>query len=181
MGEFTPNVWFPVVTLVAGALLKAIFDLFNENRQEAREKRVRLEKRQETFLMQRIETQRVLLPQLQEALVELMRSSTLLNLEENLNARRVGEWGKEQVSDEIAERSLAAFRQVGLFRVRVHDDALREEVTNLTALCSDAIHTRNHHTAEARLREAGVLFADVNERLGEVYRSLDTQEQAYLL
>ncbi|KJK14910.1 hypothetical protein [Pseudomonas sp. 2(2015)] len=180
MESFTPNVWFPVVTLVAGAILKAVFDLFNEKRQEAREKRVRLEKRQETFLMQRIEAQRLLLPQLQESLVELMRSTTLLNMEDVQSFRNTGVWGKELVSDEISERSMAAFRQVNLFRVRVHADDLREDVTKLCALCSEAVHTKSEYTSELKLREAGMLFTEVNERVGEVYRSLDAQERAIL-
>ncbi|BAV74182.1 hypothetical protein PCAU_1973 [Pseudomonas chlororaphis subsp. aurantiaca] len=180
MEPINPAVWFPVVTLVAGALLKAAFDYLNEARQEARERRVRLEKRQETFLMQRIEAQRVLLPQLQESIVELMRATNLLHLEDLKNSRETGAWGKALVGDEISDRSLASFRQVGLYRVRIHDDELRDDIAKLCSLCSSAIYAKSEYEADEIMVSAGLFFSEVNERLGEVFRTLDAQEQAML-
>lgn len=179
MESFTPNIWFPVVTLVAGVVLKAIFDLFNERRQEQRERRARFEKRQEIFLMQKIDAQRVLLPLLQESLVELMRATAILH-SEDVKLARTGEWKKGYVPDEVSEAVMLAFRKVGLYRVRVHDDELRDEILHLTALCSNAGDAGSYEEANQLLYRAGVMYSNVNERLGQAIRSLDAQEQAII-
>jgi hypothetical protein len=180
MDSIKPEVWFPVVSLVVGALLKAGFDYFNEARLEARERRVRLEKRQESFLMQKIEAQRVLLPQLQESIVELMRTTHLLNLEDQKNYRKSGSWGKLPVGDELSDRSMTAFRQVGLFRVRVQDNELRDQITQLSALCTKVIYGQSELESDEVMRCVGIHFSEVNELLGEAIRFLDAQEQAIL-
>lgn len=180
MEAVNQTVWFPVVTLITGALLKAAFDYFNETRQEARDRRVRLEKRQEVFLMQRIEAQRALFPLLQESLVELMRATNLLHIEDLRSYRATGKWGGSLVGDEISDRSLAAFRKVGLYRVRIQDDELRDDIAKLSSLCSKTSTARSAVEAEMIMMNAGVFFSEVNERLGAVFRTLDAQEQAFL-
>lgn len=180
MEPINPAVWFPVVTLIAGAFLKATFDLFNERRQEEREKRVRIEGRKETIQLRRNENQRKLLLEMQEAAAKLMRAVARHYLEDVTNHRIHGTWAKEPISEEVSNGARDAFLQVNLLRVRLLDEELRARTTHLSSLCSGVTMASSEHESERKWMDTAELFDQFNERLGEVLRFCDSHELAYL-
>lgn len=178
MDGLTPSTWFPVVTLLAGVALKGLFDWLGDSRKDAIEQRVRVEKRRELLLMQRLETQRKLLPDLQEALSELMRSVGLINLSDIEHYRSTGNWGKGKLADELSEKSRAAFRSVTLYKVRVHDDELREAISDLSSTCSLVTLATSEARSREILDEASFKYDYVNDLIGRTLRSLDSSENA---
>ena len=180
MESISPSVWFPVVTLVAGAFLKAAFDFFNERRQEEREKRVRVEGRKETIQLRRNENQRRLLLEMQEAIAKLMRAVACHHLEDVTNHRNHGTWAKELISEEVSNGAREAFLQVNLLRVRILDEDLRDRIVHLVSLCSGVTMAKSEQESESKWMDTAGVFDQFNERLGEVLRSCDSHELAYL-
>lgn len=180
MESLTPVVWFPVVTLVLGLALKAAFDFLNEKRAEEREKKIRLEKRKELIQQQRVENQRKLLMEIQEVLAKLMRSVSLQHLEDVANYRASGKWAKEDISEEVSLGVMEGFRRANLLRVRVFDDHLRQQISDLTSRCTKVTRAESERESELAWMESGYFFNDVNERLGEILRAYEKSELAHL-
>lgn len=181
MNELSPSVWFPVVTLVVGALLKGGFDFVTEGRKVAAEKAIRLEKRKEAILMQRIESQRKTLGELQAALSDLVRYASLGHLSDAKVFRETGVWGRGVLSEQLTEETRATFREVSLLRVRVHDERLRVIVADLSSLCSRIPIAISFEDSQRAVLDAGNLFVDANELIGEALRALEKDEQALLV
>lgn len=181
MGELSPSVWFPVVTLIVGVLLKAIFDVLTESRKAAVDKAVRVEKRKEQLLMQRIESQRKILGDLQVAIAKLVRCASIGHTNDAEAYHETGEWAKGVLSDELNEDSRAAFRDVTMLKVRVSNDGLRALVSELSLLCSKIPFAKTLDASEHMLFAAGEKFTQVNELIGESLRALESDEQALLV
>jgi len=180
MESLTPVVWFPVVTLVLGLVLKAAFDFLNEKRVEEREKKIRVEKRKEVIQQQRLENQRKILVEIQEVLANPMRSVSRQHLEDVSNSRAIGEWAKQGISEEVNVATMEAFRRANLLRVRVLDDDLRQQIAELTSLCSKVTGAKSERESELGWMDSGYFFNTVNERLGEVLRAYEKSELAHL-
>lgn len=180
MDELSPSVWFPVVTLVAGALLKALFDVLTENRKVSTEKEIRLEKRKEAILMQRIASQRKTLEELQAAVSNLVRCASLGHMTDAAAFHKTGAWAKGLLPEELNEKTRAAFREVALLKVRVHDAEVRLLVSELSSLCSSVTFALSFEDSEQTIFAASNLFVKVNELIGEELRSLEGNEQALL-
>lgn len=179
MEELTPSVWFPVVTLIAGAVLKGLFDWLTDSRKDAAEHRARLENRQELFLMRRIESQLKLLPELQEALSGLMRCTSLTNLTDIKSYRDMGRWGDSNLPKDLAEETRAAFMQVTLFRVRVQDENLRAAIGELSMICTNVGRAKSESESNKHLDDASFKYVNVNELIGQVLRDLDSSQNAF--
>ncbi|KTB90867.1 hypothetical protein AO073_05870 [Pseudomonas syringae ICMP 11293] len=178
MDGLTPSVWFPVVTLIAGIALKAIFDSLSDGRKAAIERTVREENRKESMLMQRIESQRILLPDLQEAISEMMRSVGLVNLADIQHARSSGNWGKGLVDPELSEASRIAFRTVTLYKVRIHDEKLRKSVSDLSSTCTLVTLAGSEKESNKLLDDASFKYEEVNTLIGSALRALYVSESA---
>ncbi|MCU7217550.1 hypothetical protein [Pseudomonas sp. VE 196-7] len=181
MEAFSPSVWFPVVTLVVGVLLKAVFDAWTENRKSALDKMLRVEKRKEIILMQRIDLQRKALGDLQVALSDLIRSTNLIHLHDAKMYREGSEWGVESTPDGLGETIRNNFRSVTLTRVRVSDEGVRKLAGDLSALCTQVTLSRTEDQADEAMRSSSVLYSSINEKIGEALRSLEHEEQALLI
>lgn len=180
MDGFTPSTWFPVVTLIAGIALKAVFDWLSDGRKDAIEHRVRVEKRKEALLMQRIESQRKLLPELQEAISEIVRCAGRVNLCDIESSRSSGEWGKDLLPSDLNEESRAAFRSVTLYSVRVQNDELRKAIADLSSTCTQVTLASSEEESNSLLNDASFKYVAVNELIGGVLRSLDASENAII-
>lgn len=180
MDGLTPSIWFPVVTLIAGLVLKAVFDWLGEGRKDAAERRIRVEKRKEALLMQRIESQRKLLPELQEAISELMRCTGRVNLFDIQSYRGSGEWGKALLPPELNETSREAFRSVTLYSVRVQHDELRKAISDLSSTCTEITLALSEQQSNGLLADASFKYSAVNELIGVALRALDATENAVI-
>lgn len=181
MEGISPSVWFPVVTLVIGAFLKALFDSWTEKRRAGFDRESRVEKRKEIILLQRIDLQRKALGDIQIAISDLMRCTTVLHLAECKLYKETGNWGDGELAEEVNDRSRSAFREVTLAKVRVRDEQVRVMANNLATLCSKASFAISQNTAEDAVLGAGNLFNEFNEKVGESLRALEDEEQALLI
>lgn len=181
MEQLSPTVWFPVVTLVVGVMLKAVFDALTEGRKAAVEKAVRVEKRKEAILMQRIESQRKALSDLQAAVSILVRCASLGHIADSEVFHKSGVWGRGMLPEDLNEQTRAAFREVSLVKVRVSDGSVRAAVDELSGLCSRIPFASSFAESESMVFDAGDRFVTVNEMIGERLRALEGDEQALLV
>lgn len=181
MEAVSPSIWFPVVTLVVGVFLKALFDSFAEKRRAAFDRESRIEKRKELILMQRIDLQRKALGDVQVAVVDLMRYTAQISLADIKAFRSSGKWRHEPLGDDLNEKSRSAFRQVTLTKVRVRDEHVRGIVGSVSGLCADVTLARSSNESENIIQAAGQLFQELNEKIGEALRALEDEEQALLI
>jgi hypothetical protein len=180
MEAISPSVWFPVVTLVIGLLLKAVFDSWTENRRASFDRESRIEKRKEVILLQRMDLQRKALGDLQVAIADMMRSTSLIQGHDVAVYRETKEWGRNMSPDGVSEAARANFRSVSLMRVRVSDEDVRNMTGELSTLCTQVTRARSEEDSDRSLHLAAILYNSTNERIGEVLRALEHQEQAFL-
>ncbi len=178
MDGLTPTVWFPVVTLIGGALLKAAFDALTENRKAEIDKAVRIEKRKEMLLMQRIDLQRKALGDLQFAISDLMRCAAQINIADAESLRASGNWGEAALPAELNEKFRATSREVTLIKVRVREERVRNMVSDISSACSGVTLATTSAESERQLRTAAQLFQEFNEKVGETLRALEDEELA---
>ena len=181
MEVVSPTVWFPVVTLVIGVLLKAVFDALTENRKAIIDKASRVEKRKEIILLQRIDSQRKALGDLQIAVADLVRSTNLLQMHDIQSHRITDTWGEVEAPAELDELSRTNFRAVTLMKVRVSDEKVRQAANDLTARCSKMAFTKTKEDAHQVMVSVAVLYSEINETIGESLRALEQDEQALLI
>lgn len=181
MEGISPSVWFPVVTLVIGAFLKAVFDSWTEKRRAGFDRESRVEKRKEVILMQRIDLQRKALGEIQIAISDLMRCTTVLHLADCKLWEDTGAWKGGYLPDDVSELSRATFRQVTLAKVRVRDEHVRNMAEQVSKLCSQASFAQSHEASENAVFSAGSLYNIFNEKVGESLRALEDEEQALLI
>ncbi|MDD0985790.1 hypothetical protein [Pseudomonas shahriarae] len=181
MEAISPSVWFPVVTLVIGVFLKALFDAWSENRKAGFEKQARVEKRKEIIFLQRIDLQRKALGDIQIALSDLMRCTTVMYLAESKMYHESGEWGAGELASDVCDQSRSAFRQVTLAKVRVRDEHVRDMAERISKLCSQVSFSESRDDSEDALIAAGRIYDEFNEKVGESLRALEDEEQALLI
>ncbi|MGX1087437.1 hypothetical protein [Pseudomonas sp. AP3_22 TE3818] len=181
MEGINPSIWFPVVTLVVGVFLKAVFDAWTDNRKVAVERESRVEKRKEIILLQRIDLQRKALGDLQIALADMMRSSNLNYMHDLKAFRETNVWGLTEMSEELSERVRNHFRAVTLMRVRVSDQEVRESSGKLSSTCSRMTLVLSKEEADRLLDVATVEYSAINEKVGAALRALEHEEQALLV
>jgi len=180
MEAISPSTWFPVVTLVIGVLLKAVFDSWTENRKARFDRESRVEKRKEVILLQRIDLQRKALGDLQESIADMMRSTGQIHNHDLAVYRETKEWGRNLSPDGVSEAARVNFRSVSLMRVRISDEDVRRMTGELSSLCTQVTLARSEDDSDRAIHAASTLYHATNERIGEVLRALEHQEQAFL-
>src|SRR5262245_2512538 len=95
--------WFPVLALLLGYALKAFTDWWHRRRTSKRERESTDEALSSHFLERRIAFQRQTLLDLQEAVMQLMRTTSVINLQDSAAFRETGQWHKEGLGDELSE------------------------------------------------------------------------------
>ena len=176
----SPAVWFPVVTLVVGLLLKAAFDAWTENRRVAFDRESRIEKRKEIILLQRIDLQRKALGDVQIALADLMRSTNKLHKYDLAQFDITGSWEENEPPEELSEKSRDNFRAVTLMKVRVSDEEIRTLTSKLSKLCASMPYFESESEAVNTFNSSTLLYSQINEKIGSALRALEHEEQAVL-
>ena len=181
MEALSPTVWFPVVTLVIGISLKAIFDALTENRKVALERESRVERRKEIILLQRIDLQRKALGDLQIALSDLMRSVSVQQQYLRKKYRETGFWGESDAPPSVDETARTNFRAVTLMKVRVGNDEIRELAEKLSSSCSTITLVDSDEVGQALYNTSALMYSEINEKIGCALRALEHDEQALLI
>ncbi|MGX5846914.1 hypothetical protein ACWGTO_07530 [Mesorhizobium sp. PL10] len=175
----SPEVWFPVVTLVAGALIGAFTQILTDRRTAHRERIARLEQRQDAARTRRIEFQRVTLLELQDRAGDLARSAAKTFLADEAAHRETGVWRQNLVGEDVSNEFFIAQTTVVKLRERVLDDQVRELTTKLRDACVNTEQARSKDNAFRWLSQVSDLLRTLNVRIGEELRSLDSIEDEY--
>lgn len=172
----TSQTWFPVVTLVLGLVLKSVFDALTDRRTARREREARQEQRQDAFRLRRIEFQRASLLELQEAIQQLARFTGQSNHEYVMAYRTSGTWRKQPLTEEADQGFLRAQTSVGLLRVRIRDQEVRQLAEQFSKVCVDVVVSTSETAADHALRQITNAITELHERIGAILRNLDDDE-----
>lgn len=167
-----PEVWFPVVTLILGALAKGVGDWLLESRKAQTDREARREVRDEEVRAKMLEFQRVNLLEVQEAAQALARATGKAQHDDLMAFRKTGVWGKNLYSEEASQGSLDGHIRLTRLRVRVADDEIRSLIEQFSSSCSRHVFCKSESAGEACMGEAMDIFQRLNERIGVVLRSI---------
>jgi hypothetical protein len=172
-----PETWFPVVTLIIGLVLKAVFDMTTDWRTASREREARQDQRRDAFRRTHIEFQRATLLELQEAIQQLARCTGQAHQEDVLASRAAGAWKKQPLTKEVNEDFLRARTSIILLRVRVRDEEIRRLAELFSSACNATIFSETEGAAHDALQLRVIpAVTDLHERIGTILRSLDDDE-----
>jgi hypothetical protein len=161
-------------------------DWLKNLRESEREREARREARREALSDQRRNFQRQTLLELQEAVQDLTRATGAMHHHDDMAFRRTGEWQRELLAEPLNEQLLLANRRVMLLAVRVRDDSLRATVQRFRGHCSDTLivgrgsdsDSQLRATSQAAMQSALPLVEQIHDRIGEILRTLDDEEDA---
>lgn len=170
-------VWLPIVTLILGASLKAIFDLLTERRLDRRERDARRENRIDAARERRIEFQRSTLLDLQDVLHAVSRATVQAYLEDMRAAQAGTAWGKHQINAELDAKALEAEARWSRLIVRVWDAEIQGEGRKFRSLVNSYSSVADEKAAHELMARLAVLNTDLNERIGAALRQIDEAEE----
>ncbi|HEM7876471.1 TPA: hypothetical protein U2L31_002852 [Burkholderia contaminans] len=174
-GGITPQTWFPVVTLVIGACLKATFDYVSDGRLRKRERDARREQRRDAIRISRADFQRATLLELQDSCQLLARATGQTAHEDLIAFRTTGKWQKQRLSEEADQSSLKGFTSVSKLRVRVRDDEIRELAKTFSSQCVAVGNSTTEQTSNRALFQMGDTLEKLQEKIGVALRSVDDE------
>jgi len=123
-------VWFPIVTLLLGYILSSISESVRHRRTLEREREAREAERRDKAFERRVTFQRATLLELQDAIMDLMRTSGAMHHQDIMALKRTGQWQKQFYGDELSEAHRLAMARTTVLTVRVRDIRVRELVAN---------------------------------------------------
>jgi hypothetical protein len=173
-----PETWFPVVTLIIGAVLKAVFDMMTDRRTARREREARQDQRRDALRLKRVEFQRATLLELQEAISQLARFTAQAHDQDVSAYRGSGAWRKQLLTEEVNQGFLSAQTSLGGLRVRVRDQQVRQLAELLSTACTNVVLSTNEAASEHGLfRQVMPALTDLQEQIGAILRNLDDDEE----
>ncbi len=175
-----PKIWFPVVTLIVGGVLKGAGDLVTHRRTTDREREARQEQRRDTARIRRIDFQRTTLLELQEVSQGLVRSTVTLHLEDTEGFRKTGDWGKTPTSEVANEGARAGHAGLSKLQSRVRNEAVRRLAQELSSACTSVTTARSEEHANNAFRQMADAPIELNEQIGIVLRTLEDEEDGVL-
>lgn len=175
-----PETWFPVITLIFGAVSKGIGDLFADKRKTKAEKEARHEQRLDVVQLRRVEFQRSTLLDLQNAMQKLARATGKASHDDLIAFRKTGEWGKNSVSEEANIGALEGHASINILRVRVSDDHIRAIADKFSSACSRHVYCKSEAESDACMKDMFAYMTELNNKIGEALRNLDKLEDKAL-
>lgn len=165
--------WFPVVTLLLGAILKALFDAMTDRRLERRERAARQEARRDAIRLRHSEFQRATLLELQDAIVTLARFTGQSHYQDLVAYRTEGTWQREPNTEDVSEGFLKSQQLLSKLRVRVSNDRIRGLTKEVSSACADAVHAPDEKSATLALGRMSDVLSELQENIGDMLRGLD--------
>lgn len=159
--------WFPVVTLVLGAIGGYVADRFREGRSHQRQQEaVRAAFERETLI------------ELQDWVQQLARAIHQSHLADERAFREHRTWGQAMIPDQVDEAVREGFASVQRYRVRVSHEGIRAATQEIVVLASEVTLQIPDDPAAARARANNALTqlaqrtVALNEHIGERLRAL---------
>jgi hypothetical protein len=169
--------WFPVFTLLVGYVTKASTDWLQHRSTAERERQAREAARRDQLAERRAAFQRQTLLDLQEAIMQLVRTAGAMHYEDVMAFRTTGKWQKQLIGEELAEKSRLANARTSMLAVRVRDDSARDLVQIVKDHATATVMSGSQEEGDRAMASMGAAFEDLNQRIGEILRTLDDIEQ----
>lgn len=170
------DAWFPVCTLLLGAIGKGLGDVLGDRRRDRREAQARKEARLDVQRARHAEFQRETLLQLQEAIYDLGRLAGRVNFADVIAEHELGTWGKKDLPAEVNDGFLLATVKTQKFRVRAASADIREMGAQFVNACTQVSMARARADSDNALKAAMSIFEKLNERIGDALSALDVEE-----
>jgi hypothetical protein len=177
MVDSTPIIgWFPVLTLILGYALNSVSEAVRHRRAVEREREARNAETQMKAFERRITFQRATLLDLQDAIMNLMRTSGAMHHKDHMTFKQTGQWQKQLYGEELSDANRLAMARTTMLTVRVRDGKVRELVARLKGYTADALISKTPEKSDAAAYEMSVVFEKLNEQIGELLRELDDKD-----
>lgn len=171
-----PEVWFPVITLIVGALLKGTFDVLAERRAFRRDRLSREEGRREDLRLRRLEFQHSTLLEFQEVVGRLSRFVGRAHHQDTMDFKTTGIWGRSKLGEEVNQGLFAEQAAFSKLRVRIKDEETRRLALSLSDTAIAATLARSESDAKNLMMKLTDYLVQLNERIGIVLRELEVDE-----
>lgn len=177
MDGIAQQIWLPILTLVLGAVLAAVFDTMKDTRTLQREREARNDHRIDSLRARRVEFQHATLLELQNAQAQLVRMTGKSHLEDATNNLETGKWQKMPLSDEVDLGFLEAITEFGKLYVRVRNEEIRTISETLSESCTKIALSTSYDQAKVCMRSMLAETELLTEKIGVVLRNLDQDEE----
>lgn len=167
--ELSSAVWFPIVTLVIGAVLTLFSDWRRFVRDSSEARNQRTEERMRILLAE----QRQLLLEISSVATEFGRSVALCHFEDEKNHRETGVWGKAQLGRELDMRLFEDGRKLASLSSRVICKSLRENLLQWHASYATMVLLPDKRIASLAFDEFLSRLQAIQQCLGDTVRALD--------
>ena len=176
----TVPLWVVLVLPFAGYIAAAATEYLRGQQALNRERQARSDARKAAREAARDAFERETLLEFQDVMASLMRNAARILHESEMEFRQSGTWGRRLLPEAIGgEASVSLARDFHRLRVRVLDDALREESKEWWLLCAAATIgvMRNEPDKDARQRandawtRSTAIYEELAEAIGERLRT----------
>lgn len=175
-----PQVWFPVITLIVGAVLKALFDWLTERSAWKRDSEARREQRADVLRLKRADFQHTTLLEFQDILGQMIRKTGEAHHHDVMNSRKAGKWQKELLGDELNDELANLQRSFAKLRVRIRDDLIRNVSMQFSTHSVEVLMARDQGASDVAIMRMGESLEVLNERIGELLRLIEEDEDRVL-
>jgi len=176
----TPQVWFPVITLVLGFALQAFLNVLTDHRASRRERDARRDQRLDAMRSRRREFQRTTLLEAQDVMSQLMRLTVRAYLEDLAAFRKSGSWHKQLLTEDVDEGIRKCQADMARLRARIRSEQVRRLINQVVSLSVDAGLAENETNASFAIGSMANTGNDLNEQIGVLLRTLEDEEEHLL-
>jgi hypothetical protein len=177
MADAATTSWvLTVVSLVAGYGLKSITDLVQHKWNVEKEREARKAARQDQRFQRRSAFQHETLLALQDACMDLGRATAQANSLNLAEFRSSKTWHRMRLPDDLDESHRFAQARTQMLLVRVRDASVRQLAANLRELSAETVLATSADDSEHALASMGLVFESLNNRIGELLREIDDDD-----
>jgi len=163
----------PIFTLLLGYATSSLSEWLRDRRAREREREAREATRSDQLYERRTNFQRQTLLDLQDALMDLVRTAGAMHHKDVTAYRGTGRWQKQFYDEQLDESARFAQARTSMLNVRVRDEAIRELVKEVKDHINSAGAAANREDSERSLASMASTFEKLNQRLGQILRELD--------
>lgn len=180
VAESASDFWkygLPVVSLVAGILLKWLLDLALERRRDSAQEAKRLVERRDALKARRVEAERANLITLLPLVVSLLRAGRRLRAERTKKWRDAESyWYEIEVDPEIRAGPARIASDIVPIRARLHSEKVRAQFDQFINSLWHALSAETANEASSRWVEVEATYKFVAEAAGDEIRRLEDEE-----
>lgn len=168
--------WLPVVTAFAGYFSAQLSDWFKDRRTYQRERESRNVLRRDAVAERRNEFQRETLLALQEVMTEWSNGLIEMYVRKSFENKSSGEWKDADLPNGLTDRLSTSTTRSVMLSSRVSDANVRTLVGQFKAQWSGFLNATTRARSEESMNKASMTFQEINERIGDLLRCLDSIE-----